>query len=219
MSETVTITQEEYDSPPSKMTSADYPEGYWERAEGSNYTKYGDEIAWPVIWEVLRPHISGPVREIACAKGYFVRHGYFAGYDVKGIDISQYAIDNAAPGVSAVIEQANATELPWPDDEAQILCAFEFMEHVYEDELDTVLDEMERVTYNGSIIVLKIGLAGMDDHCEDDHTHYTQKTRDWWEDRLAVRNWTRFHELEDALDKRVADVQPTWAGRFFCYVR
>lgn len=203
----------------SKMTSADYPEGYWERGEGSNYVNYNDDIAWPVIWNAMVPYIKGAVREIACAKGYFVRYGYFMGYDVKGIDISEYAITHPAPGVSGVIEQANATDLPWADGEAQVLCAFEFMEHVYEDELEQVFSEMERVTTDGSIIVLKIGLAGMEDHIEDDHTHYTQKTRDWWEDKIATRGWTRFHELETQIDDAVEIVQPTWKGRFFVYVR
>ena len=202
-----------------KMTSADYPEGYWERGEGSNYINYGDEIAWPIIWNVMRPHIQGAIREIACAKGYFVKYGYFEGYDVKGIDISQYAIDNHAPGVGDVVQQANAVDLPWGDGEAQMLCAFEFMEHVYEDELDDVFSEIERVTQEGAIIILKIGLAEMDDHCEDDHTHYTQKNRDWWAQRIALRGWTPFRELEYELDNQVSTVQPTWAGRFFCYVK
>lgn len=204
---------------PSKMTSADYPEGYWERAEGSNYTNYGDEIAWPVIWNVMAPHIRGAVREIACAKGWFVHHGYYMGYDVKGIDISEYAIQNHAPGVGDVIQQANAVDLPWEDNEAQVLVAMEFMEHVYEDELDDVFSEIERVTQHGAIIILKIGLADMEDHIEDDHTHYTQHDRDWWARRIALRGWLPFRELEYELDRQVTEVQPTWKGRWFCYVR
>lgn len=202
----------------SKMTSADYPEGYWERGEGSNYVNYQDDHGWPIIWNVMRPRIKGAIREIACAKGWFVYHGYYEGWDVKGIDISQYAILHHAPGVGDVVEQANATDLPWADDEAQILCAFEFMEHVYEDELDDVLDEIDRVTQDGGIIILKIGLDGMEDHIEDDHTHYTQKTREWWDERLQQR-WTPLPELEAELDKQIVEKQPSWAGRFFCYVR
>lgn len=201
------------------MTSADYPEGYWERGEGSNYTNYGDEIAWPVIWNVMAPRVKGAVREIACAKGYFVRHGYFMGYDVKGIDISEYAITHHAPGVGDVIQQANATDLPWETAEAQMLFAFEFLEHVYEDEIEQVLSEIDRVTAPDAIIVFKIGLAEMDDHCEDDHTHYTQRNREWWENRLAEMPWTHYEDLEEEIDRAVSQVQPTWTGRWFAYVR
>ena len=203
----------------SRMTSDDYPEGYWERGEGSNYIDYSDEVAWPVIWNTMASYIKGAVREIACAKGYFVKHGYWLGYDVKGIDISQYAIDNAAPGVSGLIEQANAVDLPWSDDEAQVLFAFEFLEHVYEDEIDQVLSEIGRVTRSGSVLVFKIGLTDMADHIDDDHTHYTQHDREWWLERLSHTDWVWFPELEEALNQAIEPVQPTWKGRFFCYVK
>jgi SAM-dependent methyltransferase len=202
----------------SKMTSDDYPEGYWERGEGSNYHNYSDEVAWPVVLDSMYPFIGPQIREVACAKGFFVYHALKRGFDAKGFDISRYAISHMpTPELAPYIQVANAVDMPWDDDEADTLFAFEFMEHVYEDELDRVIEEMSRVTIKGGKIILKIGLAGMDDHIEDDHTHYTQHERSWWEGVLGSTGWTRKPNLENRLDLSVSKVQPTWSGRWFVY--
>ena len=213
----------------SKMRSSDYPEGYWERGEGSNYVNYTDDPGWAKVLDVMDTHISDTtILEVACAKGFFVKEARRRGYAAWGIDISEYAISRAQPIVKPYVRQGNAVELPWADDYFDHLFAFEFMEHVYLDEIDRVISEMIRVTKPNGLIVMKIGLAFDDDnpnpHKNDglaghnhqgDVTHYNNQVRAWWEAKLTGCDLTRRADLEDSLDAAFRDRD--WSGRFFVY--
>lgn len=56
-----------------RFSGDEYGEGYWERAEGSNYRDYGDDPGWGIIADIFqRLRSNARVIEAACAKGYFV---------------------------------------------------------------------------------------------------------------------------------------------------
>ena len=203
----------------SKMKSADYAEGYWERAEGSNYRNYADDPGWQVILTVLADFIPPPARliEVACSKGYFIYHALVRGYEATGCDISEYAISRSVAPDSTVVHNV-ADPLPWGD--ADVLCAWEFFEHVPEDEVRLVLNNLIRAVKPGGELWFKTGIivpfnhpfAGQDDH---DHTHVLMRDRDWWEDlfRSAGLRWLPSREL--ALDEAFAGRD--WVGRWFVW--
>lgn len=215
----------------SKMRSEDYPEGYWERAEGSNYRKYADDPGWSVVWDVMSNHLpaQSDILEVACSKGYFVQEARKRGFNAKGIDISHYAISNPARGVGPHIQQANAVDIPFADDSFDHLFAFEFLEHVYLNEVDQVISEMIRVTRPHGLLIQKIGIAFDDDNPnphegtqvmadhghQNDVTHYNNQVRAWWEAKLQSCGLTRRKDLEDSLDAAFRDRD--WSGRFFVY--
>lgn len=198
-----------------------YTEGYFERAEGSNYHHYGDESGWDPILNVLAEYrMTMPpepvLLEVACAKGYFVRHALDWGWDAYGFDISEYAINNGAGGVRRRISVHDATT-PWyfaQDGVVDCLVSWEFFEHVDEDKVPFVWAEMLRVTKPGGLIVLKIGMPnGAPD---DDITHVTMHGREWWTEQLAGEI-EPMPDLVAKLDATFADRD--WAGRFFAWRR
>lgn len=210
----------------SKMKSEDYPEGYFERAEGSNYRNYGDDHGWRTVLGVLRNVFrdGSVIYEAACAKGWFVRWARSFGYKAWGFDISEYAISKAAPGAEDYIVVHNAAEKwPYDDDTADVVCGFEFFEHVPADEIDNVLDEMWRVLKDGGYLVLKTNIIVPDNHPfagqdDDDDTHVSMYEREWWEATLADAG---FIQDRDALDLQedfdYAFKDRDWYGRWFIW--
>lgn len=205
----------------SAMSSSYYGEGYWEKAEGSNYRNYGDDPGWAIIAEGIS-YLSrgdGKIYEVACAKGYLVDWLVKFGLDAYGIDISEYAISKAPESVSGRVSVANATNLPWEDNTADCVVSMEFFEHVPEDEIEQVLSEKMRVLRSGGMMLMKINI---DDHHssgedDNDHSHFTIKPRIWWENIFAGNGLIHNKQIENMFDSAFANRD--WHGRFFVWTK
>ena len=77
-----------------------------------------------------------------------------SGLEVFGIDISQYAIDNAKEEVRNYCKVANATNLPFEDKSVDVSISITTLHNLEEKELVKALLEIERVSKRGSFITL-----------------------------------------------------------------
>lgn len=209
---------------PTKMKSSDYHEGYWERGEGSNYVNYGDDPGWNRTLDALHGWVkpTQSLLELGCAKGYFVRAARSRGIDAWGIDISEHAVSKIRPGGDLYIDLASATDIPYLRREFDVVCSWEFLEHVPEDELARVLDECERVAYLGALFIHRIGISdapaskdGAAPGDQHDVTHVNERSADYWRDVFASRGYERMQRIEQDLDAKFIDRD--WFGRFFAY--
>ena len=106
---------------------------------------------WDIIAKKLISHYdlnsNSKILDIGCGKGYLL-------YDlsqrlpdaqIHGIDISNYAIENAKPEVKNKLIQGNATKLPWPNNFFDLVISINTLHclHIYD--LEIALKEMERV--------------------------------------------------------------------------
>ena len=207
----------------SRMTDT-YTSAYWETGEGSNYHSYGDDLGWKPLVATINHFLwldgLGPwnvaIREVACSKGYFVKTAREWGYDAEGMDISAHAINSAPAAVKPYLRLGNAGEaLPWPDESADVVCSWEFFEHVYEDEIDRVLAEKLRVLKAGGHLWMKIGIVTPVPQPDQDHSHYTVQPREWWEAKFAGAGLEHRAEIEAHLDQVFPDRD--WMGRFFVW--
>ena len=73
---------------------------------------------------------------------------------VFGIDISQYAIDNAKEEVRNYCKVANAINLPFEDKSVDVLISITTLHNLEEKEFVKALLEIERVSKRGSFITL-----------------------------------------------------------------
>lgn len=200
-----------------------YSEGYWERAEGSNYVNYGDDPGWGPIAKLMTKFVGERLRivEAACAKGWFVRKARQWGHDAVGFDLSEYAIAKAPGEVSRYIQTHDAID-PWPyeDNSADIVCAWEFFEHIHDENIPAVLGQMVRVLKPGGELWLKTGIIVPDDHDfagqeDHDHTHVAVHDRAWWEALFESVGLVQLPDREAALDYEFSDRD--WKGRFFVW--
>lgn len=204
-----------------KFTSEDYGEGYWERAEGSNYRNYGDDPGWRGILHVMNQFLPAQARivEVACAKGYFVHHARRNGHFAIGFDLSGYAIAQSVEPDHTF--QHDAT-MPWPIHPrlADAVCGWEFLEHVHEEDTGLVLSESVKTLKPGGTLWFKIGIvvpdshdfAGQEDH---DHTHVNMQPREYWEYQFSTFGLEPVREAEALLDAEFE--HRDWKGRFFVW--
>lgn len=199
------------------MTSDLYPESYYRGGGASNYTNYGDDPGWATTMTTLRSHLlsESTMLEVGCATGWFVRKARIHGIAARGVDISEWAINNPAPGVGEYISQASVLDLP--EGRWDTVVSWEMLEHIPESDVDAALASMLAATKDGGVWIHRIALddAHHDHSAEDDSTHFTIKPRQWWEDTFDALGILHLPEIENDLNAAFAGRD--WAGRFFAY--
>lgn len=118
-------------------------DGRW-RAFGENLIRqYG-----------LKPGDS--VLDVGCAKGFLVKDllGLLPGSDVRGVDVSEYAIEHAEPEVRDRVQVANAIQLPFPDKSFDLVVSINTLHNLDLPGLFQALREMERVAKKHKYLVV-----------------------------------------------------------------
>ena len=165
--------------------------------DGDRRYGYGGFNYLPRFWQPVIPSFQSHFRldsnssllDVGCAKG-FMMHDLAAlipGITVKGIDISQYAIDNAIEDMKPHVQVANAINLPFPDKSFDIVISINTIHNLERHELATALREIQRVAIRGAFITV--------DAYRDDAEHermlawnLTAKTI------MHVEEWVEFFE-------------------------
>lgn len=96
------------------------------------------------------------ILDIGCAKGFLL-------YDFKelmpnctvaGVDVSEYAIENAMPPVKPYLKVANAERLPYPDKSFNLVISINSIHNLPLERLKKALKEVERVSRGHSYITV-----------------------------------------------------------------
>ncbi len=115
---------------------------------------------WDLVVPDMQQHFSlsadSRLLDIGCAKGFmlydFIR--LIPGIEVKGIDISEYAIANSMDEVKAHLQVANAVELPFADDSFDLVIAINTIHNLEPNECFKALQEIERVSRGRSFLTV-----------------------------------------------------------------
>jgi len=132
--------------------------------DGDRRHGYGGFKYFPRFWQPVIPTFReywglGPgssVLDVGCGKG-FMLHDLVAlipGIVVKGIDISQYAIDNAIEDMRPHVQVANARELPFADRSFDVVISINTIHNLERAECGRALQEIERVSRGNSFITV-----------------------------------------------------------------
>ena len=94
--------------------------------------------------------------DVGCAKGFMLYdlQRLIPGLDVYGIDISDYAIENAKKEVRNCCQVANAVELPFEDKSMDVVISVTTIHNLGGADLVKALQEIERVARRGSFITV-----------------------------------------------------------------
>ncbi len=92
--------------------------------------------------------VGKKVLEIGCAKGFVVEELRDLGIDAWGLDVSSYAIGEAAPAVQSFLQVGDArTYLAnYGRNEFDLVLSMRFLECVSEADLPDLIDEMSRIS-------------------------------------------------------------------------
>ena len=132
--------------------------------DGDRPHGYGGFSYMPRFWQPVIPTLqrhwtldgSSSVLDVGCAKGFMMHDmsQLIPGITVKGIDVSQYAIDNAIETMRPHVQVANATALPFADKSFDIVLSINTIHNLDRAGCAQALREIERVARRGSFITV-----------------------------------------------------------------
>lgn len=151
----------EYDKAECAAVAKQYGKDYWDGDRKYGYGGYRYDGRWRVIAEKMAQHYgikSGDkILDVGCGKGYLLYEFTQAvpGVEIVGIDISEYAIQNAKEEVKPFLTAGNAVDLPFPDKNFDLVVSILTLHNLYNYELRQALQEIERVGKQDKYIVVE----------------------------------------------------------------
>lgn len=134
---------------------------YWDGDRLSGYGGYRYDGRWRTVADDLVRHYdlnSGSrILDVGCGKGFLLYDLTQAlpGVEVAGIDISQYAIENAKEEVRPFLRQGDANSLPFEDNSFDLVISITTLHNLYVYDLWKSLKEIERVGRGAKFIVVE----------------------------------------------------------------
>jgi len=131
--------------------------------DGDRLVGYGGYVydgRWKSVVERFRDYYGltseNSVLDVGCAKG-FMLHDFIQvipGIKVAGIDISEYAIENAMEDVKSFVKVANAKKLPFPDKSFDLVISITTIHNLPFEECKQALREVMRVSRKHAFVIL-----------------------------------------------------------------
>ncbi|MCA3700400.1 MAG: class I SAM-dependent methyltransferase, partial [Brevundimonas sp.] len=139
-------TKTEGDRALARQFGKDFFDG--DRAHGYGGFSYNPRFWTPVI-PTFQSHFGlkagDSVLDVGCAKG-FMMHDMAAlipGIQVKGVDVSAYAIENAIEDMRDHVQVASADRLPFPDKSFDVVISVNTIHNLAEADCARALSEIE----------------------------------------------------------------------------
>lgn len=132
--------------------------------DGDRKYGYGGYRYNPMFWQPVIPTFqkhfgltsSSSVLDVGCGKGFMMHDlaELIHGITVKGIDISEYAIENAIDDMKSHVQVADAKELLFKDNSFDVVISINSVHNLEREECAVALKEIERVSRKNSFITV-----------------------------------------------------------------
>ncbi len=123
--------------------------------DGDRRTGYGgfnyDPRFWTPVAPTLRDHFGltagSTLLDIGCAKGFMLHdlQAAIPGLQVRGVDVSRYAIEHALPDMKPHLSVADARDLPFASGAFDVVIAINTIHNLERNDCARALMEIERV--------------------------------------------------------------------------
>ena len=151
------IEKSEKDRKIARAFGRDFFDG--DRRNGYGGFYYNSRFWQPVI-PTFQKHFEltsgSSILDVGCAKG-FMLHDFIElipGISVKGVDISQYAIDNAIENIKDHAQVGDARELPFEDNSFDVVISITTVHNFEREKCIQALREIERVSRGKSFVTV-----------------------------------------------------------------
>ena len=132
--------------------------------DGSRNHGYGGYYYAPRFWQSVIPGFKQHWNlkcgdlflDIGCAKG-FMLYDFFKlnpQFNIYGIDISEYAVNNCIESLKGNLKVGNAVSLPYPDKYFDLVISINTHHNLDGEDIIKAFNELQRVTKKNSYVVL-----------------------------------------------------------------
>jgi ubiquinone/menaquinone biosynthesis C-methylase UbiE len=134
---------------------------YWDGERHLGYGGYKYDGRWRVVAEEMARHYNlqpgARILDVGCGKGFLLYEftQVVPHCEVVGIDISQYAIENAKEEIRGALETGNANALPFADQSFDLVYTINTLHNLYLNDLHAAVKEIQRVGRGGKHIVIE----------------------------------------------------------------
>ncbi len=132
--------------------------------DGSREVGYGGFNYFTRFWQPVIPTFQkhfgltadSSVLDVGCAKGFMMHDlaELIPGITVRGIDISEYAIENAIEDMKPFVELGNAVNLPFENNSFDVVISITTVHNLEREDCAKALQEVERVSRGKSFVTL-----------------------------------------------------------------
>ncbi|MBS0624646.1 MAG: class I SAM-dependent methyltransferase [Verrucomicrobia bacterium] len=132
--------------------------------DGDRRHGYGGYNYHPRFWGPVVPTFQkfynltseSTILDVGCGKGFMLYDFSLAipGINVKGIDVSKYAIENAYEPMKPYVSVADARNLPFKDKSFDLVISINTIHNLEKEELKKSLKEIQRVSKGNSFITV-----------------------------------------------------------------
>ena len=133
---------------------------YWDGDRKYGYGGYHYDGRWRAVADAMTRHYylqpGARILDVGCGKGFLLYEFTQAipGADVRGIDLSEYAVAHAKDEVKPFIQVGSAVALPVPDRSFDLVVAINVLHNLHIRDLFTSLREIERVGRGAKYVVM-----------------------------------------------------------------
>lgn len=130
-----------------------------DRSHGYGGFSYNARFWTPVV-PTFEKHFNlkagDSVLDVGCAKGFMMHDmaRLIPGLVVKGIDVSEYAIETAMEDMREHVQVADAVSLPFPDKSFDVVISINTIHNLAREDCAQALKEIQRVARRGAFVTV-----------------------------------------------------------------
>ena len=96
------------------------------------------------------------ILDIGCGKGFMLYdfYNYSKNFEIKGVDVSEYAIENAKPEIKQYLEVQDAKNLNFEDNYFDLVISINTIHNLEGKDLENSIQEIERVSKKNKFIIV-----------------------------------------------------------------
>jgi protein-L-isoaspartate(D-aspartate) O-methyltransferase len=124
---------------------------YWDGDRKVGYGGFRYDGRWVNVAKAMVEHYrikpGDKILDVGCGKGFLLYDftQVVPGVEVRGIDISSYAIEHCKQEIRPFLQVGGANSLPFPDKSFDLVISINTLHNLYCFDLDKALREIERV--------------------------------------------------------------------------